>query len=419
MVFHDNVGFAMACLLVLAVAIACLSRGNAWGFAAIAVCSAVGIPAYYLVQGTKSRRAWYWEPVRVSLATKDVAQMWAQSERGDWMLWFAAHMIGKQGWPTHRQVVYAACQSARTALMHIPHEETRPAMAICVIEGWCEGKSTVGQVKAAVGELHRLTQDDVVYSAAQAVYSAACAVFARENGRGYMLAQAAGGSASRAADADYYAYMRDHAGSLAHVQRELLARSAQERSLRRSADIVRTTLCVPNRLLDDASPYKLVRQWHTNSDGELTGRLNRIPILISEKTPGSAPINGALTFFETHGILRGITLASVVFAAVLLIQALDGGSAESTSRLRAVVSFASILLVVRGYMQGTLAPAYPLVPVAVLFNQVVPIHIQADSATVAHTWNAINISTAIVLIVVAVYLEVDIFLSRRVKLHWK
>jgi len=415
----DHIGFAMLCSLVFAIAIVLLAGGDVLGSVALAGCLAVGIPVYYTVHGFRARRSWYWESVRRSLTSQDIAGMWAHSERGDWMLWFAAHMIGKKDWPTHQQVVLAACQCARTALKHIPDGEARPALAIRVTEEWCEGKATLEQVRAAANALYGVTQDDTVYCAGRAAYSAAWAVFATEDGRSYRLPQAAGDAASRAAYASDLGVMRDRFDLTDYDGRKLLAVAAQEQSLRESAAIIRSMIRIPDKLLDDVSPYKLVRRWRTNSHGDGTGHLDRIPVLISQKVPGSATIKGALTYFERSGIVRGLTLASAIFAVVLLIQALDGGSAESFSRLRAVVTYASVLLIARAYLQGTLKPAYALVPVAVLFNQVFPVHIQADRVTVAQAWHVIDILAAAVLVVVAVALEVDVFLSRRVKLQWK
>lgn len=68
---------------------------------------------------------------------------WAECERADWMLWYAALKLN------HKLVVRAACACARTALKYVPQNEKRPLLAIEITEEWFNGKATLKQVEVA------------------------------------------------------------------------------------------------------------------------------------------------------------------------------------------------------------------------------------------------------------------------------
>lgn len=80
---------------------------------------------------------------------KSLKSVWATCARADWMLWLCGRMAGKDGWPTRQQVVFAACQCARTALKHVPPGEARPLAAIETAERWSRGEATLAGVCAA------------------------------------------------------------------------------------------------------------------------------------------------------------------------------------------------------------------------------------------------------------------------------
>src|SRR5712671_6889835 len=111
----------------------------------------IGLAVSLLFGASTSRvlRSWYWHPVWLELEGKNLQQMWSSSERGDWLLWFCTHMTNHPGWPTHQQVVLAACQCARLALKYIPPDERRPLMAILTTEAWARGEATFEQVQRA------------------------------------------------------------------------------------------------------------------------------------------------------------------------------------------------------------------------------------------------------------------------------
>ncbi len=50
---------------------------------------------------------------------KSLAEVWEQCERGDWLLWLCGRMVDKDGWPTRKELVLAACACAETALKYV------------------------------------------------------------------------------------------------------------------------------------------------------------------------------------------------------------------------------------------------------------------------------------------------------------
>jgi hypothetical protein len=69
---------------------------------------------------------------------------WTECPRGDWLLWLAA----KAG-IDRKQLVMAACATAREALQFVPAGENRPRIAIETAEAWCRGEATIEQVREA------------------------------------------------------------------------------------------------------------------------------------------------------------------------------------------------------------------------------------------------------------------------------
>lgn len=118
---------------------------------------------------------------------------WRLCERGDWMLWLAAH-VGVD----RRLLVRAACDCARLALVHVPAGEDRPRLAIEAAERWCDGLATIEDVRASAS---------AAYAAAAYAYSAYA-----------YSAYAAAESAASAAAAAYAAYAADNARTATHRQ---------------------------------------------------------------------------------------------------------------------------------------------------------------------------------------------------------
>jgi hypothetical protein len=100
-----------------------MKRGRSWFL------DAITFPSKLWARMTGGE-SWYWDQVRCEFEGKDFREMWHTSERGDWLLWFCAHLMGRNGWPKHQEVVFASCQCARQALRHVKPNEDRPLKAI-------------------------------------------------------------------------------------------------------------------------------------------------------------------------------------------------------------------------------------------------------------------------------------------------
>ena len=139
------------------------------------------------------------EEARREAQGKGLGEVWSTCKRGDWLLWLVAQMIGKEGWPTHQQVVLAACACAETALKYVPAGEKRPAEAIRVAREWCEDRATLDEVRDAAHAAYAVAAyADAAYAdAAYAAYAAAYAAYAVA---AYAVADAA--HAAYASDAD-------------------------------------------------------------------------------------------------------------------------------------------------------------------------------------------------------------------------
>ncbi len=220
-----------------------MSRGKSWLLDAL-----LFVPGKLWTRFTR-RECWHWDKIICEIEGKDFREMWQTTERGDWLLWFAAQMIGKDGWPTHQQVVLASCQCARRALKHVKPNEHRPLKAIETAEAWTCGKATLDEVRAAGQAADYVETDDTAYCAAQAAKSAAWAVFAEEDGRCFRLAQAASGGASWAAWAaghEVFATQLENR-EFGPSAKEVRVR-AEQSTLRECANVVRGILSVPNEL---------------------------------------------------------------------------------------------------------------------------------------------------------------------------
>jgi hypothetical protein len=192
------------------------------------------------------RETWHWDNVICEFRGKDLREMWHTAERGDWLLWFATQMIGKNDWPTHQQVVFASCQCARLALKHVKPNEIRPLNAIETAEAWTCRQATLEEVRTAGHVADYLEHDDTAFCAAQAAKSAAWAVYAEEDGCCFRMAQAASEGASWAASAAGYEIFatqlknHDFSPSAKRVRDD-----AEKETLRECANVVRRILNVP------------------------------------------------------------------------------------------------------------------------------------------------------------------------------
>ena len=136
----------------------------------------------------------------------NLAALWGDCERADWMLWFAAMRGCKR-----ELYVIAACKCARRALKYVPKEESRPSKAIETAERWCDGKATKAEVRiaacaadayAADADARGLADAAAACAAAYAADAAACAA---ADAVAYAADAAACAAANAAADAVAYA----------------------------------------------------------------------------------------------------------------------------------------------------------------------------------------------------------------------
>ena len=84
------------------------------------------------------------------LGDRSIVEAWPDCPCGEWMLWWAARCPSfVPGGELHRRIGLAACEIARTALVHVPQGEVRPLRAIETAERYWRGEATV-EVRAAV-----------------------------------------------------------------------------------------------------------------------------------------------------------------------------------------------------------------------------------------------------------------------------
>ena len=93
-------------------------------------------------------------------------EAWGACDRADWMLWYAeACGMGPIG------LTRAACACARVAVADAPPGEDRPLRAIEVVEAWCDGHATDGEMYAAT--IAAWDASDAAWAASDAASDAA------------------------------------------------------------------------------------------------------------------------------------------------------------------------------------------------------------------------------------------------------
>jgi hypothetical protein len=110
---------------------------------------------------------------------KSFSTVWETCERGDWLLWLCGRMADRPGWPTHKEVVLAACDCAETALQYVKSGEDRPRKCIATVRAWVACTATIEDVRSAM-RAARAANDaaaaaDAAYAAARAANDAAAA----------------------------------------------------------------------------------------------------------------------------------------------------------------------------------------------------------------------------------------------------
>jgi hypothetical protein len=152
------------------------------------------------------------------LGHRDSSQMWADCERPDWLLWWAAHSVPRQ------ELVLAACDCAELALRYVSEGENRPRLAIETARRWARGEATAEEVRAA---------DAAAYAALTGVaVTAGCTALTAAR-----AADCAAGAAATAADAARASDAAAYAAS--YVGRDAAAADAAEAT----AAAARATMC--------------------------------------------------------------------------------------------------------------------------------------------------------------------------------
>jgi len=107
------------------------------------------------------------------VGARDWKIAWDECERGDWMLWALARLLGEPGWPTGQQIVLCACDIAETVLEHVPEGDDRPRFAIDAARRWANGECELADVECAGS-----AAASARYAAASAASAAASALYA-------------------------------------------------------------------------------------------------------------------------------------------------------------------------------------------------------------------------------------------------
>jgi hypothetical protein len=154
---------------------------------------------------------------------KSLAVVWKTCKRGDWLLWLCGKMADKPNWPTHKEVVLAACDCAELALKHVPEGEDRPRKCIETTRAWAAGIATLDEVRTARRAAYAADAADAADAAAYAAYAAAYAAYA----------------------AAYAAYAADAARAAAYAAYAAATR-ARTKTLAKCTVLVRKRLKCPN-----------------------------------------------------------------------------------------------------------------------------------------------------------------------------
>ena len=385
-------------------AVLAFQHGDFLFFTVVTVCLALSIPSYYLIAAWRTRSSWYWAEVQQEAEGKDVRAMWDTSDRGDWLLWFAAHMIGKSGWPTHQQVVLACCRCARLTTGLITTDRRYSLNVLTTTEAWTRGEVTSQDVIDAMdAKTESRNHGDAEYFAMEAVRGAAWAVYAREDGACFRLAQAASQAATSAAWAARYA---DDGNSRDEKEAKVL---------RDCANIVRQTLLIPDTLKYELPIYRWVSRWHRNWQGQLTGRMSHMPVAVSRTSADSPAVTTAgqeIDCANVSLVLRLATGVLTVAAIYALLGALGRHPYGYYEMLRWLTSVTAALLLWRGVIQGSAKWAYLLVPVAVMFNPIFPLHLRGDPVDVLLAWHTVDVLTAVGLMASIVFMELQVLLAK-------
>ena len=97
----------------------------------------------------------------------DMAAVWVNCGRGDWMLWLCGKLSGEPEGEECKRLVLVACDCARLALPHATDPQV--LVAIETAERWVNGRATIQDFRDAA----YAAANEAVYAAANAAANAA------------------------------------------------------------------------------------------------------------------------------------------------------------------------------------------------------------------------------------------------------
>jgi hypothetical protein len=109
---------------------------------------------------------------------------------------------------------------------------------------------------------------------------------------------------------------------------------------------------------------------------------------------------------KVNPALRVATVAVALAAAGVLIGAFGKHPFSYYTVLRWLAFSAAVLLVWRGAVQG-MKWAWAIVPLAILFNPIAPIHFSVK------TWRTLDIAAAVVLVLALIVMEITVLLRKK------
>ena len=134
---------------------------------------------------------------------KSLAVVWKTCKRGDWLLWLCGKMADKPNWPTHKEVVLAACDCAELVLKYVPEDEERPRKCLETARAWAAGNATTDEVRMARRAAYAYADSAAAVASAAASAAAVAYVAASAAAVAYVASDAAAYAAYAAyADAD-------------------------------------------------------------------------------------------------------------------------------------------------------------------------------------------------------------------------
>jgi hypothetical protein len=172
-------------------------------------------------------------------------------------------------------------------------------------------------------------------------------------------------------------------------------------------------LKVPDKLTNESPIYDYAKRWDRNSSGQRTGRMNYIPLAISRGAQAADIGGNIIDNANLNSALRVITIIATLAAALTLFGATSKNPIGYYTELRWLTCTAAALLVWRGQIQGSLKWAYTLVPISVLFNPIIPIHLHGKHSEILKTWRAVDVVAATVIVLVVILMELQVLLSKK------